>query len=57
LAHDDPAVRLWAASNVIEFAPKEGIMALMELADREEMTGFEAETLLNEWKEDKFRFP
>jgi hypothetical protein len=57
LAHDDPAVRLWTASHVIEFAPKEGIMALMELADREGTTGFEAETMLSEWKEGKFRFP
>jgi hypothetical protein len=57
LVHDDPTVRLWAASHVIEFAPKEGMMALMALADMEGITGIEAETTLNEWMEGRLRFP
>lgn len=52
----DPRTRCWAATDVLEFAPREGEQVLAELAKAQRgLVGFTAERVLKQWKDGTFR--
>ena len=57
LGSDDPGVRLWAASHVLEFSPADGGQALEALIPVGKFIGLCAETTLKEWRQGRLRFP
>lgn len=50
LDHDDPSVRLWAASHVIHREPERAIAVLESLSRRSGLLGFSAEQTLAVWR-------
>jgi len=58
LADAHPAVRGWAGSQVLEFAPGEGERALEEVSRTAKgLIGLTAEWTLREWRAGRLRFP
>lgn len=58
LSHPQPAVRGWAGSHALEFAPKEAECALEEVARiPKSLIGFTAEWTLREWRAGRLRIP
>jgi hypothetical protein len=47
--NEHPAVRLWAASHCLDFAPREAEVTLRTLMELGQFIGFTAETTLREW--------
>ena len=58
LESDDPAVRLAAGAHALEFAPEAGEPALTELVATDATSiGFDAEMMLQVWRDGELRFP
>jgi hypothetical protein len=57
LDHPDPAVRLWAASHALEFAPDRAVATLKAMKGVEFPRGLSAEMTLREWRAGRLRFP
>lgn len=58
LADADPAVRGWAASHALEFAPQRAVAVLTELASGPPSPErLDAQTTLKEWRKGTLKFP
>jgi hypothetical protein len=57
LNHEDVAVRSWAASHALEFAPDKGCPVLEALGQRQDIWRGKATATLKEWKNGTLRFP
>jgi hypothetical protein len=57
LQADDPAVRAWAASHALEFAPAAGEPVLRELSTASGLVGFNAQMTLDTWCSGDLTFP
>jgi hypothetical protein len=57
LNHMDIAVRCWAASHALEFAPDQGIITLEALSKSQGIWRLKAATILKEWKKGSLKFP
>jgi hypothetical protein len=57
LGHEDPGVRLWAASHALDFSPGDGEPVLEELCSVGQLLGFSAKTTLQEWRKGNLKFP
>lgn len=57
LNHEDFAVRSWAASHALEFAPQRGLPVLEALSDGQGIWRLEAITTIKEWKKGSLKFP
>lgn len=57
LEDDDPAVRVWAASHVLEFAPGQAEEALIEREAGTSLAAFTARMTLREWRAGRLAFP
>jgi hypothetical protein len=57
LDHKDSAVRGWAASHALEFAPEEGQRVLLELSHDAGIWRLTAETILKQWRNGTLSFP
>lgn len=56
LHHEDPGVRLWAASHALDFSPSEARPVLEALIPIGKFIGLCAETTLDEWRRGRLQF-
>jgi Domain of unknown function (DUF2019) len=57
IGYADDAVRYWAASHALEFAPDQGEPVLAELARSRGLSAFNAKMTLREWQKGNLSFP
>jgi hypothetical protein len=57
LGDEDPGVRLWSASHVLEFAPSDGEAILRALIPVGRFLGLSAKVTLEEWEKGRLSFP
>ena len=55
--HQDPAVRVWAATHLIEMDTEGAVRVLREVAEHSGMIGFGAEMVLKEWEAGRLKIP
>ena len=56
LEHEDPNVRLWAASYLFGAAPEKAVETLEAIAQGRGICAFDAKITLQEWRENPSRF-
>lgn len=55
-AHEDVSVRLWSATHLLLRDPDAAVEVLEGLATEPDMTGFQAENVLSEWRAGTLRW-
>ena len=57
-SHENPSVKLWAATYLLDVDPVPAERALEEVArERDDLIGFSAEQTLAEWRAGRLRLP
>jgi Domain of unknown function (DUF2019) len=57
LRHAEPGVRVWAATHALEFSPDRAVPVLERDAAEPGILGFNARTVLAEYRAGRLRFP
>ncbi len=57
LQHEDPGVRLWAATHLLEYRRESAESEIRKLGERRDYVGMDARTVMREWEQGTLKLP